>query len=203
MLEVIGFLFLLFLVYFLFVGIVQLDKNCSTKEATVVVNKKIRSLMYGILHIFEREEVKPQYNIYLGFDECGYPISSSIDGIFGDINRIYQNYYFYDCRMGENRLIYRLRVSQPVLSMSDEQLFEYCNSVCDSLIHKELHKLYPDFFHMDNLVAVSVHQDYIDVFIAENVDGQHENAILKEKIRRRFKTSNLRNDTSIEEDWNA
>lgn len=119
------------------------------------------------------------------------------------MERIYQNYYFYDCKMSKNRLIYRLRVSQPVLSMSDEQLFEYCNSVCDSLIHKELHKWYQDFLHIDNLVAVSVHQDYIDVFIAENADGQHENAMLKEKMRRRFKTSNLPNDTSIEEDWNS
>ena len=201
--EIIGIVVLLFLVYSGVVLLVEVVESISMKEAIVEVNKHVQQLALGIVNLFQKEEVKPQYNIYLGFDECGYPISSSIDGIFGDINRIYQNYYFYDCRMGENRLIYRLRVSQPVLSMSDEQLFEYCNSVCDSLIHKELHKLYPDFLHMDNLVAVSVHQDYIDVFIAENVDGQHENAILKEKIRRRFKTSNLRNDTSIEEDWNA
>lgn len=89
--EIIGIIVLLFLVYSGLVLLVEVVESISIKEAIIKVNTYIKQLALGIVNLFQKEEVKPQYNIYLGFDECGYPISSSIDAIFCDINSFLYN----------------------------------------------------------------------------------------------------------------
>ena len=61
--EIIGIVVLLFLVYSGVVLLVEVVESISMKEAIVEVNKHVQQLALGIVKLFQKEEVKPQYNI--------------------------------------------------------------------------------------------------------------------------------------------
>lgn len=204
--EILGFFFMILLVYSFSVLLVEVIKNVSIKEAINTVNDFLVKSIYGLIDWIKRftapDEITSRYNIYLGLDNNLNPDSNRIDCIFNNLEKVFQNYYFYELCYDENRIRYRFRVSQALSSMTDEELYEYGYSICDSLVHMELHKMYPTFTSLDNLVAITIHQGYLDVYIAQTPDGQRQNAILTRNMRRIFKTEHTSQDIPITENWN-
>lgn len=204
--EVLGFVFVILLVYSFSVLLVEVIKNVSIKDAINTVNDFLAESIHGLIDGIKRftvpVEITPRYNIYLGLDNNLNPDSNRIDCIFSNIGKVFQNYYFYEPYYDENRIGYRFRVSQSISSMTDEELYEYCYSICDSLVHMELHKMYPTFTSLDNLVAITIHQGYLDVYIAQTPDGQRQNAILTENMRKIYKAEQNSQDIPITENWN-
>lgn len=172
----------------------------SFQDAIDEVNTYIRILVKGIKKLLNPEPIQ-NYGLYLGFDGNGNPMSNKIDTIFSDVGKIYSVYTFYGYRRDTNRLIYRFKVSQPINSMTEEELYNYCTSLCDSIVQKEIQRRNPLYLYMDNLVGILISADFLEVYVAQNYKGQQENAMMTELVRRQFKMSDFPQNDSIETKW--
>ena len=98
-------------------------------------------------------------------------------------------------------MVYRFKVSQPINNMTDEQTYNYCTSLCDSIVQKALQQRNPFYIYSESLVSVSITPGFLDIYIAENAEGQHENAMQTEKAEIQFKMSQFSPSTPLETDW--
>lgn len=200
--EMLEICLLLAVVYISIVLVVQVVNHWTTEEAISVVNKKIRALLKGIINVLcDKEENNTSYNIYIGLDGNLNPMSNILDKEFEDLGKIFKTYYFGDLKITQDIIGYRFYVSEPVNEMDKEDLYELCSKVCESIVHKILHRTCPSFCHLDSLTAVIVGHGYIDVYIAETPLGQQSNARLTNKIRGQFKLEKETQTAPIEEDW--
>ena len=196
-----GVLMLLIFIYFLVIILYKEMNDVSFQDAIDEVNTYIRILVKGIKKLLNPEPIQ-NYGIYLGFDGNGNPMSNKIDTIFSDVGKIYSVYTFYGYRRDTNRLIYRFKVSQPINSMTEEELYNYCTSLCDSIVQKEIQRRNPLYQYLESLVSVSIYPGFLDIYIAENAEGQHENAMQTEKAEIQFKMSQFSPSTPLETNWN-
>lgn len=201
MLEVIGAISIFGLVYFCVVFVIRAIEDISTHDSVEIVNEHIKKIASWFFNLFHKEEKALDYHIYLGFDENLNPIASSINNIFSDIGKMYTIYTFFRYRRDTNRLVYRFKVSQPINNMTDEQTYNYCTSLCDSIVQKALQQRNPFYIYSESLVSVSIYPGFLDIYIAENAEGQQENAIQTEKTEMQFKMSQFSPSTPLETDW--
>ena len=205
LLKIIEIIMLVFCGYTLWVLFIEIKDSLSSREAIEHVNSKLKNLIHGFIkgvkNSFEEEKVVENYNIFIGFDSSGNAIASSIDCIFADLVKVYENYVFCGCKLETNRLVYRFKVSQPIINIKDEQLYSYCTSLCDSIVQKEIQRRNPLYLYMYNLVGILISADFLDVYVAQNYKGQQENVMMTELVRRQFKMSDFPQNDSIETKW--
>lgn len=189
--EIITFCVSLILIYMSIIFIVQLYNRVSTIEARKIVNKYIRNCIFV--------KYNEKFNIYLGIDANGCASSKIIENDFKELSKIYQSYYFYDYTIKDNFVVYGFKVSSLINDMSEEQLFEYCLALCESMVHKAIHKVNPSFGHIDGLISIRINNDMLLVYLAEDMDAARINKQQIEKLRRMLRKKE--NSADIEEEW--
>ena len=185
------------LLYIVSIWVVGCCKGISTIES----KEKVNNFLKDIFLTESKKVEEPSYNIMIGIDENGYPLSNELDRIFSGLSKIFSDYYFCGCNREENRLCYSFAISEPLTEMDDEDVYNYVSRLCDSMVHRYLHKMNPWFGHMGNLCAVRMYGNRLFLYIAENEMGRRENALLKDRMRTLFKRSQIRQTSPIEEDW--
>lgn len=181
--------------YMLSVLAIQYFKKVDTRTARTIIASFVKDC-------FTTKEPE-WFGISIGIDPNGVANASEIDNAFSDLRQIYKNFYFYDCGIQNNQLIYRFHVSTPVVQLSDEDLYEYCRATCDAIVHNYVHKYNPAFTHIDNLVEVDMDNAILIVSIAENSAAINEHVRHADHMHRYFKQMSMPNQTEdISESWN-
>lgn len=206
--EIFKIIFIVGFFYICAILITKIANNVTTAKAVDSVNHFIGEIIAPIkvkLHNWVNnltESPNCDFGLYIGLDADGRPMSNVIDDSFKDLGKIFRCYYFWGVNIEKNRIIYSFFVSDPINNeMSEDELYEYCSSVCECVVHRIIHSYNPLFTHLDSLTAIAMHKGRLDLYIARNPFGQHENSVLSCQIRRGFKTSSFKETTPIKEDW--
>ena len=85
--------------------------------------------------------------------------------------------------------------------MEEYDLIQYCENLCDTLIHRYMHKKNPSITHVNNLVYIHYQESILTIYIAITDNGTLENAYSKSKQREIHTHSTSSNDTTINESW--
>lgn len=183
------------------VFLVREGRHNTLDEAIEVVNCVIKKLFKGIKALFVKNTDSVKYNFNIGLDGNLNPMSNVLDKQFEDLGKIFKTFYFGGVKVSYDKIGYRFFVSDPICEIDEENLYELCSTMCESIVHKILHRSYPSFSRLDSLTAVIVGEGYIDIYIAETPLGQQSNAILTNKMRGQFKIEKEKQTSPIEEDW--
>ena len=198
MIELVQIWLIITLIYITSIIVLQIITHCSTKEA----RKKVNKFLTDLLPTTPKESFyNYEYGISVGIDSFGNCISNEIDNCFKELEKIFSIFFFVDYKMEKNRLVYIFSIAEEVSEMSEENKYKYCLSLCNSILHKFLHKTVPNFRNLSNLVSISLNKDYLTVYIAENIVGQKENARQTQKMLVEFRTSNQVSKSLLVEDW--
>lgn len=201
MLEVIGFLFLLILVYVLSILCIMGVLGKTVVEAKTIVNSFLKEVFLTETPQ-QSKDSEWTYGIYIGMDANGYPLADEIESDFMDINTIFRDFYFSGSRANKNHLVYSFVIAEPIIEMSDIELYDYCLKKCNSMVHRIIHKSNPYFGRMTNLVAVKICDNQLLIYIAQNDVGRHQNADFINRMRKSLKGhTDLNCNAPIEENW--
>lgn len=186
---------IVFCVYILSVLVVQYYKKVDTCTARTIISTFVKNCF--------TTTVQERFNIYIGIDQNGTPNAGEIENVFSDLKHIFKNFYLYN--WGQNRrysIFYQFRVSLPVVQLSDEDLYDYCQATCDAIVHRYIHQCNPTFAHMDNLVAVNLVNSVLTVTIAENSEGVRQNAMHTAHMHQFYKQMSMPSPSGdIPENW--
>lgn len=193
--EIIKLTLLTITAYFLAVLIVKNVKNISTIEAKKVINNYLKDLFFT--------EDKPinNYNSAIGLDTNGYPMADVLDTFFQPLTKIFNDIYFCGGWCEKNRFVYSFVIDEPIVDMSDEDLYRYCLQRCDAIVNRALHQYNPYAVWGRNMVAITISANMLTLYLANNALGEQENVMLKKRMRTLFKRSQIRQTSPIEEDW--
>lgn len=188
----------------IYVGVVFLvcdGKHITLDDSISLVNCLIKKLFKGLKALFVKNTDSVKYNFNIGLDGNLNPMSNVLDKQFEDLGKIFKTFYFGGVNVSYDKIGYRFFVSDPISEIDTENLYELCSTMCESIVHKILHRSYPSFSRLDSLTAVIVGEGYIDIYIAETPLGQQSNAILTNKMRGQFKLEKEKQTSPIEEEW--
>lgn len=194
--ELIKLILILVTAYALAVIVVKYIKNVSSVDARKMVNDFLKDLFLS-----ENQPIQNNYNSAIGLDQDGYPLADVLDSYFQPLTKIFNDIYFCGGWYENNRFVYSFVVDEPIVDMSDEDLYRYCLKRCDTIVHRVLHQYNPYAVWGRNMVAITLSANQLNIFLANNIQGERENVMLKRRMRTLFKRSQVSEISPLEEEW--
>ena len=165
------------------------------KEIKKIVNNYLKDLFFT-----ENKSIN-NYNSAIGLDNNGYPMADVLDTFFQPLTKIFNDIYFCGGWCEKNRFVYSFVIDEPIVDMSDEDLYRYCLKRCDAIVNRVLHQYNPYAVWGRNMVAITISGSILTLYLANNALGEQENVMLKRRMRMIFKRSQISATPPIEEDW--
>ena len=187
---------LILFLYLVAVLFVQFSKKLSTKEAQAVVLAFIKDCFSS-----PKQQPASYYPVFIGIDENGCPHADIIEKEFHLLNDVFSHFYFHNCGHLDNRIWYAFNVSHPLKEMTDYDLIQYCEKVCNNLIHHYMHKKNPSITHINNMVTIHYQENILTVYIAITDKGTLENSNQTLQTRNIYNQNSISHDTTIAESW--
>lgn len=187
---------LILLLYLVAVLLVQFSKKISTKEAQAVVLAFIKDCISS-----PQQQPASYYPVFIGVDENGCPHADIIEKEFHLLGDIFSHFYFHSCGRLNNRIWYAFNVSHPLKEMTDYDLIQYCEKVCENILHRYIHKINPSITHINNLVSIHYQDNILTIYIATADTGTLENSNQTLQTRKTYSQSTVSHDATITESW--
>ena len=184
------------LFYIIAILFIQYTKNCSTQESRKIVLDFLKECIPT-----PTPAPKIYFPVFIGLDENGVAHADIIEQEFHSLNEIFNHFYFHSYGYNNNRICFSFNVSNPLKEMTDFDLIQYCEKMCDSLVHRYMHKKNPSITHINNLVSIQYLENILTVYIATNYDGTIENSNQSLHTRSIYNQANISNNTTITESW--
>lgn len=191
-------LLLVITIDFVVVLIVQTKKNISTQEAQSIVLNFVKCCFSSSPHQIIPEI---QYPVFIGIDDNGLSHADVIESEFKPLEDIFNPFYYYGSGRQQNRIWYAFKTSNPLKQMTDYDLIQYCEKICDSLVHRYMHKMNPSITHVNNLVSAHYQENILTFYIAINNKGTMENSNQSLQTRSLYNQTTTTHNSSITESW--
>lgn len=184
------------LLYIITILCVQYIKKISTKDAQKIVLEFLKDCMST-----STPSSLSYYPVFIGIDDNGCPHADIIENEFHSLSNIFSQFYFHSCGRKQNRIWYAFNVSNPLKEMSEYELIQYCEKICDTLIHRYVHKKNPSITHINNLVSIHYQESILTIFIAITDNGTIENSNQTLQTRNSYNQSIDSPNATITESW--
>lgn len=194
--NLITILLSLLLIYLLIIFIITLATKCSVVKAR---NKVIAF----IKEVFLSKTPLPQqsYGISIGIDDLGNAHADIVEKEFDGLKKIFSDFSFVGYECIGNHIAYSFEVGEPLLELSDEEMYSLCLKRCTMMVHHIIHKYNPYAGYTPDLVSVKIVGNTVIIYIAENDTGRMENAIFARRMQNVLREPKMPQTTPLEESW--
>lgn len=200
--TIVGMIFLLGLVYCLIVLMVMVVMNESVLNAKTRVNSFFKEVFLTETSQ-QKQGVQWNYGIFLGLDAAGELESDLLEKDFQNLGKIFNDFYFCNSWVEKNHMVYSFAVDEPVMEISDEQLYKLCLKRCNSAVRRYINRKNPYYGFVRNLISIKLCDGQLIVYVAENDIGRYQNEEYTNQMENSLKhySRTIYNNTPIEEDW--
>lgn len=200
--NIIFLLLITLYIYILSIFLYQIIKKTDTKTA----RKQVHNFLKGCFGINTNtlDKPKPNFPVYIGIDNMGYPNANIIDKEFSNLRSKFDCCYFDKYLSSPNRICYQFKIGNSNLKMSDYDLVKYCTNICKNILSTYLHRKFPYINSIPNfLVVVTVNSDILSIYIATNQQGINENFEESHRLHKFYNNQNAKphNTNKITERW--
>ena len=184
------------LIYLLIIFIITFATRSSVLDAKTKVNDFIKE-------VFLTETPPPQqsYGISIGIDDLGNAHADIVEKEFDGLKKIFSDFSFVGYECIGNNIAYSFEVGEPLLELSDEEMYSLCLKRCTMMVHHIIHKYNPYAGYTPDLVSVKIVGNTVIIYIAENDTGRMENAIFARRMQNVLREPKMPQTTPLEESW--
>ena len=196
--NLITILLSLLLIYLLIIFIITFATRSSVLDAKTKVNDFIKE-------VFLTETPPPQqsYGISIGIDDLGNAHADIVEKEFDGLKKIFSDFSFIGYESIGNHIAYSFEVGEPLLELSDEEMYSLCLKRCTMMVHHIIHKYNPFWGYTPDLVSIKLSGNQLIIYIAENDAGKKENVLFVGQMRKVLKQQQASQTTTLEESWNV
>lgn len=196
--NLITILLSLLLIYLLIIFIITFATRSSVLDARTKVNDFIKE-------VFLTETPPPQqsYGISIGIDDLGNAHADIVEKEFDGLKKIFSDFSFIGYESIGNHIAYSFEVGEPLLELSDEEMYSLCLKRCTMMVHHIIHKYNPFWGYTPDLVSIKLSGNQLIIYIAENDAGKKENVLFVGQMRKVLKQQQASQTTTLEESWNV
>lgn len=196
--NLITILLSLLLIYLLIIFIITFATRSSVLDAKTKVNDFIKE-------VFLTETPPPQqsYGISIGIDDLGNAHADIVEKEFDGLKKIFSDFSFVGYECIGNHIAYSFEVGEPLLELSDEEMYSLCLKRCTMMVHHIIHKYNPFWGYTPDLVSIKLSGNRLIIYIAENDAGKKENVLFIGQMRKVLKQQQASQTTTLEESWNV
>ena len=186
------------LIYLLIIFIITFATRSSVLDARTKVNDFIKE-------VFLTETPPPQqsYGISIGIDDLGNAHADIVEKEFDGLKKIFSDFSFIGYESIGNHIAYSFEVGEPLLELSDEEMYSLCLKRCTMMVHHIIHKYNPFWGYTPDLVSIKLSGNQLIIYIAENDAGKKENVLFVGQMRKVLKQQQASQTTTLEESWNV
>lgn len=187
------------LIYLLIIFCVMLITKSSVIEARGKVNNFIKEVFFT--ETPQQEVPQWAYGISIGIDDLGNAHADVIEQEFDGLKKIFSDFYFAGYECTRNHIAYTFIVDEPLLELTDEELYSLCLKRCTSIVHRIIHRYKPFSGYTPDLVSCKIFGNTVIIYIAENDTGRMENAIFARRVQNVLRQPKMPQTTPLEESW--
>lgn len=195
MVNIILILFALFMLYILAILIIQMVKRVDTKTAKKILLDFLKDCLSQ-----KADVQKPEYPVWVGIDENGFPNADYIHRAFGDLRKIFDTVIFQDMKYTQNHILYIFKVGAPLKEMSEYEIIKCCERICNAIVHHNINTVNPYLRGISNLIHIKLINDRLYVYVARNENGAQENFSANDSARITYSNQPKQED-EIKERW--
>ena len=198
---ILGIVLFLLLVYVLSILCIMGVWGKTVVEAKTIVNSFLKEVFLTETSQ-QKQGVQWNYGIFLGLDAAGELTSDLLEKDFQNLGKIFNDFYFCNSWVEKNHMVYSFVVDEPVMEISDEQLYKLCLKRCNSAVRRYINRKNPYYGFVRNLISIKLCDGQLIVYVAENDIGRYQNEEYTNQMENSLKhNSHTIYNTPIEEDW--
>ncbi len=153
------------------------------KTSVIDARCKVNTILKEIIGLTEQEE---QFPVFIGYDE-GEPNAAIIEEEFQELEDIFTSVYLASSNYKNNIITYVFSINHIKKDIETDDLKEYIKRVCESIVHRFMHRYCTGVGKILNLVAIELNNNYLYVYVATTISATERVAKYKENVRKCLK----------------